>query len=124
MYGCIVLTMMLNQLESFCLYLLQTKKHHQKLLSHTNQQTYWQLHLPYLIVSIHQLNNMSPDRLHGNFEVETNVKKFKEAKECDFFSVYTIKHEVYLSIAKGKTLLIMKWAPHPIMKFMKLKVFR
>jgi hypothetical protein len=71
---------------------------------------------------IHQLANINADRLRGNFELETNVKKFKEAKECDFFAVSTIKHEVFLSIAKNKTLLIMKWAPHPLMKFMKLKV--
>lgn len=72
---------------------------------------------------IHLLADVAPERLRGNFEAETNVKKFKEAKECDFFNISTIKHEVYLSIAKNKTLLIMKWAPHPLMKFMKLKVW-
>lgn len=57
----------------------------------------------------------------GKFENETKIKKIKETKDCKFYSVSAYNASVYLSIAMPNSILIMKWAPQPFNKFMKMK---
>ncbi|KAI8913571.1 citron-like protein [Gorgonomyces haynaldii] len=45
----------------------------------------------------------------------------KETKGCEFYSLVRTKQSLFLCISMPKTVTIMKWAPHPFNKFMKLK---
>lgn len=79
-------------------------------------------------------------KLKNRFEVETKVKKLREGKESDFFTlgksfvlvpltppVLIAKlrdSDVFLSIVKGNSFSLMKWAAQPLWKFMKIKVAR
>ncbi|RKP21189.1 hypothetical protein ROZALSC1DRAFT_11709 [Rozella allomycis CSF55] len=42
-------------------------------------------------------------------------------KGCEFYSLSKLKDSVYLCIVMPSSVLIMKWAPHPFNRFMKLK---
>ncbi|KAL7750289.1 hypothetical protein RI367_004462 [Sorochytrium milnesiophthora] len=55
------------------------------------------------------------------FETETNIKKIKETKGCDFYKVGRSGHDIFLAVAIQDTLLVMKWAPQPYEKFMKVR---
>lgn len=69
------------------------------------------------------------EKLKKNFEEVTKVKKLKEAGQCDFYTISTNGEnevdatDIYLNVAKGKNILVMKWAPQPLWKFMKVKDF-
>lgn len=55
------------------------------------------------------------------FEEDTSVKKMKEASGCDFVVVSRVRSDVYICFGRGKGALVMKWAPQPLWKFMKVK---
>lgn len=88
----------------------------------------------YSIVSIHDISSMtagdsrSTSSKNGNFkrgkfESDTKLKKIKETRECQFYSVSRFDQSVYLSVAMPTSILIYKWAPQPFNKFMKMKEF-
>jgi serine/threonine protein kinase len=72
-------------------------------------------------ICIHETKNVDKKFIRKNFEVETKVKKLEEAKGCEWYSIGSIKADVYLSIVKPGSLLLMKWASQPLFKFMTLK---
>ncbi|RKO86227.1 citron-like protein [Blyttiomyces helicus] len=45
----------------------------------------------------------------------------KETKECEFYSLARTRASMYLCVAMSKSIMVLKWAPHPFNKFMKLK---
>jgi len=75
----------------------------------------------YDVVSIHNLRSITNLKKPKKFETETKIKKLKETKGCYYYSITKIGNSVYLSVAKQNSILIMKYAPQPFNKFMKLK---
>jgi serine/threonine protein kinase len=75
----------------------------------------------YDVVSIHNLKSIANLKKPKKFETETKIKKLKETKGCYYYSITKIGNSVYLSVAKTTSILIMKYAPQPFNKFMKLK---
>jgi len=75
----------------------------------------------YDVVSIHNLKSITNIKKPKKFETETKIKKLKETKGCYYYSITKIGNSVYLSVAKSNSILIMKYAPQPFNKFMKLK---
>ncbi|TPX36540.1 hypothetical protein SmJEL517_g01390 [Synchytrium microbalum] len=73
------------------------------------------------VVAIHELSSTSKFKKRHKFETETKLKKLKETRECDFFSLSKMNNSVYLCVAMPKSILVMKWAAHPLNRFMKLK---
>lgn len=90
------------------------------------------------MICLHDTRDLDKERMKKRFEAETKVKKLKESKDCDFYTVgeFSSRHshdntinsrlgrvrtDVYLSMIKGKVALVMKWAPQPLWKFMKVK---
>jgi hypothetical protein len=73
------------------------------------------------VVSTHELAPFLKQKKHKRFETETKVKKMKNTKGCDFYSISKVQDSVYLSIAMPSSVLIMKWAAQPYQKFMKVK---
>lgn len=84
----------------------------------------------YDVISIHDLTTVTKfiDKKRKKvFETETKIKKMKETKGCEFYSIARSNrgvNSIYLCVAMPKSVLIMKWAPHPFNKFMVFKVKR
>lgn len=59
------------------------------------------------------------------FESATKTKKIKDCTDLDFYSVCTIKSDVYMCcVMKNWTeIIVMRWASHPLWKFMKVRSF-
>ncbi|KAI8593344.1 kinase-like domain-containing protein [Geranomyces variabilis] len=75
----------------------------------------------YDMVATHDLTSTTKFKRKQKFETETKLKKMKETKGCQFYSIAKIKTSIYLCVATPKSLLVLKWAPHPLNRFMKLK---
>ncbi|EGF78948.1 expressed protein [Batrachochytrium dendrobatidis JAM81] len=45
----------------------------------------------------------------------------KETKGCDQYHITRTRTSVYLCVSMPRSVMVMKWAPHPFNKFMKLK---
>eukprot|EP00158_Paraphelidium_tribonemae_P006903 Partr_v1_DN28027_c0_g2_i3_m57238 putative mitogen-activated protein kinase kinase kinase kinase len=70
---------------------------------------------------LHDIQNLDKHKVKKKFEAETNTRKLKEAKDCDLYEISKVKTDVYLCTSKGKHILILKWAPQPLFKFMKCR---
>ncbi|KAJ3083932.1 hypothetical protein HK102_000828 [Quaeritorhiza haematococci] len=75
----------------------------------------------YDVVATHDVSSLTKFRKRQKFETETKLRKMKETKGCDFYSVARQHTSVYLCVAMPKSILISKWAPHPFNRFMKVK---
>lgn len=75
----------------------------------------------YDMVSTHVFDSASKFKKRQRFETETKLKKMKETKGCLFYTINRIQSDVYLCAATPRSILIMKYAPHPFNKFMKFK---
>ncbi|TPX67349.1 hypothetical protein SpCBS45565_g03850 [Spizellomyces sp. 'palustris'] len=75
----------------------------------------------YDMVATHDMTSTTKFKRRQKFETETKLKKMKETKGCQFYSLARIGPSIYLCVATPKSLLVLKWAPHPFNKFMKLK---
>lgn len=66
-----------------------------------------------------------PRKKPTKFETETKIKKLKETKDCLFYSASranTSSGSIYLAVSMPDSILLLKWAPQPFSKFMKMKV--
>ncbi|KAI3639968.1 hypothetical protein MIR68_001973 [Amoeboaphelidium protococcarum] len=72
---------------------------------------------------IHDVKNIDKQKIAKRFEVETKVIKLKNASDIEYFVVSRVRADIYLSISKGKVATVMKWAPQPLWKFMKVRDF-
>ena len=74
-------------------------------------------------ICIHDVRSglVDRDRLRKRFEDETAAQKLKETRECDFYSISKVKVDTYLCVVRGKHILVLKWAPQPLFKFMKYR---
>ncbi|KAH6572221.1 hypothetical protein BASA60_006722 [Batrachochytrium salamandrivorans] len=75
----------------------------------------------YDVVSIHDTTSITRFKKKSKFETETKLKKMKETKGCDQYNITRTRTSVYLCVSMPRSVIVMKWAPHPFNKFMKLK---
>ncbi|KAJ1557891.1 hypothetical protein HK096_004769, partial [Nowakowskiella sp. JEL0078] len=77
----------------------------------------------YDVVATQDITAMTKFRANRRtkFETETKLKKMKETKGCSSFTISKMKESVYLCVAMPRSVLIMKWAAHPLNRFMKFK---
>ncbi|OAJ42089.1 hypothetical protein BDEG_25591 [Batrachochytrium dendrobatidis JEL423] len=75
----------------------------------------------YDVVSIHDTSSITRFKKKSKFETETKLKKMKETKGCDQYHITRTRTSVYLCVSMPRSVMVMKWAPHPFNKFMKLK---
>lgn len=73
-------------------------------------------------ICVHDVRDIDKARMKKRFEAETKVRKLERSKDCDYYGIGRVRGDVYLGIAQGKSVLVMKWAPQPLWKFMKVKV--
>ena len=73
---------------------------------------------------IHDAKDTDYSKLARRFELETKAKKMKEVPDVEWYNVSHVRTDVYLAIKYQKsTVLLTKWAPQPLWKFMKVKEF-
>ncbi|KAJ3324983.1 hypothetical protein HDV06_005572 [Boothiomyces sp. JEL0866] len=82
----------------------------------------------YDVVSIHDISQLSRFKKRTKFETETRLKKLKETKGCIRYAISNfdlmlakVTDSCYLCVCMDKTVVVMKWAPHPFNRFMKVK---
>ncbi|KAJ3274129.1 hypothetical protein HDV01_003412 [Terramyces sp. JEL0728] len=75
----------------------------------------------YDVVSIHDISQLSRFKKRTKFETETRLKKLKETKGCTRYSITKVTDSCYLCVCMDKSVVVMKWAPHPFNRFMKVK---
>ncbi|KAL2918803.1 hypothetical protein HK105_201637 [Polyrhizophydium stewartii] len=114
------------------LYAFETKERDARLMTLSNRR-YAQLDIledlnlivsrsgKYDVVSIHDITSITRFRKRSKFETETRLKKMKDTKGCDKYSITRTRTSVYLCVSMPRSVIVMKWAPHPFNKFMKLK---
>ncbi|KAJ3222079.1 hypothetical protein HK099_002733 [Clydaea vesicula] len=61
------------------------------------------------VVAIHEIKKNSNFLKTLKFETETKLKKIKETKGCNFYSLFQEKDSYYLTISLSKSILVMKW---------------
>ncbi|KAI8897486.1 CNH domain-containing protein [Globomyces pollinis-pini] len=76
----------------------------------------------YDVVSVHDTSSLLK-LTRTKFETETKLRKLKETKGCSFYCTTQLPNSVYISICMDKSVMIMKYAPHPYNRFMKVKDF-
>jgi hypothetical protein len=76
----------------------------------------------YDVVSVHDVSAFSKIRRKSKFETETHLKKMKETTGCNSYTLVRARESLYLCVSMAKSVMVMKWAPHPFNRFMKLKV--
>ncbi|KAJ3039783.1 hypothetical protein HDV00_011910 [Rhizophlyctis rosea] len=75
----------------------------------------------YDVVATHDVSTITKFKKRQKFETETKLKKMKETRGCSTYSITRSGTSTYLCVAMTKSILVMKWAPHPFNKFMKMK---
>ena len=75
------------------------------------------------MVATHELNDLDEFDLKAGKQFETlyKMKKIRESKGCDTYHLNVIEENVYLCIQLAKSIYVLKWAPQPFFKFMKLR---
>ncbi|KAJ3057492.1 hypothetical protein HK097_004013 [Rhizophlyctis rosea] len=75
----------------------------------------------YDVVATHDVSAITKFKKRQKFETETKLKKMKETRGCTSYSITRSSTSTYLCVAMAKSILVMRWAPHPFNKFMKVK---
>eukprot|EP00835_Amoeboradix_gromovi_P005703 NODE_566_length_6624_cov_0.216245.p1 type:complete len:624 gc:universal NODE_566_length_6624_cov_0.216245:5135-3264(-) len=75
------------------------------------------------MVATHELNDMDEFDLKAGKQFETvyKMKKIRESKGCESYHLDIIDESVYLCIQLAKSIFVLKWAPQPFFKFMKVR---
>ena len=75
------------------------------------------------MVATHELNDLDEFDLKAGKQFETvyKMKKIRESKDCDSYKIDVINENVYLCIQLPKSIFVLKWAPQPFFKFMKVR---
>lgn len=76
------------------------------------------------MVCLHDMSSIKDGtfRKKKKFDTGTRIKKLKDTKGCEVYTMGRNGDHVYLTVIKAKSILVLKWAPHPFKKFMKMKV--
>eukprot|EP00834_Sanchytrium_tribonematis_P004141 NODE_188_length_13518_cov_0.721142.p1 type:complete len:631 gc:universal NODE_188_length_13518_cov_0.721142:12240-10348(-) len=75
------------------------------------------------MVATHELTDIADFDLKTGKQFETvyKMKKIRESKGCETYHLDVIEDAVYLCIQLPKSIYVLKWAPQPFFKFMKVK---
>ncbi|KAI8814315.1 CNH domain-containing protein [Cladochytrium replicatum] len=74
------------------------------------------------VVAVHYASPSRKFEKGQRFEVETNCRKIRGTESSRYFTIAKRGASIYLCICIAQSVTTLKWAAHPLNKFMKIKV--